>query len=54
MDVESTLYSTAKMLGITLFTVSHRTSLYKHHDYMIRFDGEGGWSFEKFKDNHTI
>jgi ATP-binding cassette subfamily D (ALD) protein 3 len=38
------------MLGITLFTVSTKASLYKHHDYMIKFDGEGGWTFEKFTD----
>ncbi len=40
------------MLGITLFTVSHRSSLFKHHDYIIKFDGEGGWSWEKFADSH--
>lgn len=51
MDVEATLYQTAKMLGITLFTVSHRPSLFKHHDYMIQFDGEQGWTFKKIE--HT-
>jgi len=50
IDVESTLYQTAKMLGITLFTISTKTALYKHHDFMIKFDGEGGWTFEKFTD----
>ncbi|CAD8089388.1 unnamed protein product [Paramecium primaurelia] len=49
MDVEATLYQTAKMLGITLFTVSHRPSLFKHHDYMIQFDGEQGWNFKKIE-----
>ena len=45
IDVESILYQTAKMLGITLFTVSHRPSLFQHHDYMIQFDGDQGWTF---------
>ena len=34
------LYNNAKEFGITLFTVSHRQTLFKHHDYIIRFDGE--------------
>jgi len=54
IDVESTLYNTAKSLGITLFTVSHRVSLYKHHEYMIKFNGEGGWTFEKFTTEKKI
>lgn len=40
MDVESNLYTLCKSRGITLFTVSHRTSLFKHHNYLLRFDGE--------------
>lgn len=40
MDVEASLYSTCKEKGITLFTVSHRTSLFKHHNYLLQFDGE--------------
>jgi len=47
MDVEAIMYNYSKQLGITLFTVSHRQSLFKFHDYLLRFDGEGGWSFEK-------
>ena len=40
VDVEALLYNRSKELGITLFTVSHRQTLFKFHDYMIRFDGE--------------
>ena len=45
MDVEHILYTHCKKLGITLFTVSHRTSLVKFHEYMLKFDGEGNWTF---------
>lgn len=49
LDVEHILYSKARELGITLFTISHRASLFKFHDYYLKFDGEGGYSFEKLK-----
>ncbi|KRX10502.1 P-loop containing nucleoside triphosphate hydrolase [Pseudocohnilembus persalinus] len=48
IDVENNLYSTAKQFGITLFTVSHRHSLFKHHDYILRFDEKQGWDFKKY------
>ena len=47
MDVEAQLYNKAKEVGITLFTVSHRTSLIKFHEIMISFDGNGGWAMKK-------
>ena len=43
LDVEAKLYNKARELEITLFTVSHRQSLMKFHEYTIRFDGEGGY-----------
>lgn len=43
MDVEAELYLKAKALGITLFTVSHRSSLFKYHEYMLKFDGRGNY-----------
>lgn len=45
LDIEAILYTKAKELNITLFTVSHRTSLFKYHEYMLKFDGKGGWDF---------
>ena len=47
VDVEAALYTSAKARGITLLTVSHRTTLFRFHDYMLRFDGEGDWVFGK-------
>lgn len=45
IDVEGKMYTYARELGITLFTVSHRPSLFPYHEYMLRFDGEGGYEF---------
>ncbi len=49
MDVEAELYLKAKELGITLFTVSHRVSLFKYHEYMISFDGNGNYELKNLK-----
>ena len=49
VDAEDTIYNEAKKRGITLITVSHRPSLWKHHDYLLQFDGEGGYSFGKLE-----
>ncbi|KRX09691.1 P-loop containing nucleoside triphosphate hydrolase [Pseudocohnilembus persalinus] len=48
LELEATLYETAKELNITLFTVSHRTSLFKYHEYILKFNGKGAWTFEEF------
>lgn len=48
LDVEAILYTKAKELGITLFTVSHRVSLFKYHEYILKFSGKGDWALEKF------
>ncbi|CAM9253266.1 unnamed protein product [Pylaiella littoralis] len=50
IDVEGEIYSLAARSGITLFTVSHRKSLWKHHSYLLRFDGLGGYEFKPMSD----
>jgi len=47
VDVEGNLYARCKELGITLITVSHRHSLSKYHDYVIKMDGSSNWTFEQ-------
>src|SRR5690606_19557006 len=37
LDTEKVMYDTAKALGITLMTVSHRRSLWKYHTHILQF-----------------
>lgn len=45
VDVEGSMYQYCKKVGITLFTVSHRKSLWQHHDFYLQFDGRGSYVF---------
>ncbi len=47
VDVEPKIYSTAKELGITLITCSHRPNLKKYCDYLLKLDGQGNYNFGK-------
>ncbi|CAH2311463.1 ATP-binding cassette sub-family D member 3 isoform X1 [Pelobates cultripes] len=38
-------------VGITLFTVSHRKSLWKHHEYYLHMDGRGNYEFKQITDD---
>lgn len=50
MEVEDKMYLNAKLLGITLITVSHRVSLLKFHDYILKFrENQGGVTFEEMQ-----
>uniref|UniRef100_A0A1B6CD70 ABC transporter domain-containing protein n=1 Tax=Clastoptera arizonana TaxID=38151 RepID=A0A1B6CD70_9HEMI len=46
VDVEGSMYQYCREVGITLFTVSHRRSLWKHHEYYLQMDGRGSYSFK--------
>ncbi|KAL3101053.1 hypothetical protein niasHS_001513 [Heterodera schachtii] len=46
-DVEDAIYRRCHELGITLFTVSHRKSLWKHHDFSLHMDGRGHYDFKR-------
>jgi len=51
VDVEGSMYQYCRDVGITLFTVSHRKSLWKHHDYYLQMDGRGMFEFNKIDSN---
>ncbi|KAI8883643.1 hypothetical protein K501DRAFT_313954 [Backusella circina FSU 941] len=53
VDIEAIMYEHARKVGITLFTVSHRTSLVRHHEYLLRFDGEGHYEFREMNPEDT-
>ncbi|TNM96389.1 ATP-binding cassette sub-family D member 3a isoform X1 [Takifugu flavidus] len=46
VDVEDYIYSHCRKVGITLFTVSHRKSLWKHHKFYLHMDGRGNYEFK--------
>merc|ERR1712176_214302 len=47
VDVESFMYEHCKEIGITLITISHRPSLWKHHEKKLYMDGRGKYEFGK-------
>jgi ATP-binding cassette subfamily D (ALD) protein 3 len=68
VDVEALMYTQCRKENITLFTVSHRKSLWKHHEYVLQvglspippslslsrqFDGRGAYSFETIDQANT-
>ncbi|XP_020286693.1 ATP-binding cassette sub-family D member 3 [Pseudomyrmex gracilis] len=46
VDVEDSMYMYCRKENITLFTVSHRRSLWKHHEYYLHMDGRGSYTFK--------
>ncbi|OWZ14467.1 ABC transporter [Phytophthora megakarya] len=54
VDVEGAMYRYCREQGITLFTVSHRKSLWKYHEYVLQFDGQRGCQFKRIEEADHI
>nr|CAI5832716.1 unnamed protein product [Callosobruchus analis] len=50
VDVEGSMYRYCRDVGITLLTVSHRKSLWQHHEYVLHLDGRGGYTFKPMEE----
>ncbi|XP_054723469.1 ATP-binding cassette sub-family D member 3-like [Uloborus diversus] len=53
VDVEGSMYQYCREMGITLFTVSHRKSLWKHHEYTLYMDGRGNYEFKPIEESEV-
>lgn len=51
VDVEYHLYTYMKSIGITLITVSHRETLWKYHDYLLKFTGDKEYIFTEMPED---
>lgn len=54
---EAAAYQHCQKLNISLITVAHRRSVWKYHNYVLRFDGLGGYVFSPLvvdSDNQLI
>ncbi|CAG8550401.1 4797_t:CDS:10 [Ambispora gerdemannii] len=47
IDVEKIMFTYATELNISLLTVSHRPSLWKYHNFILQYDGQGSYVFTK-------
>lgn len=47
-DMEQKMYKIAQDLKISLISVCHRTSIWKFHNYILKFEGDGNYKFENF------
>merc|ERR1712137_580625 len=52
-EVEHSIYEVGNKLGITLFTVSHRESLRRHHKFVLFIEGDAGkWHLTNIEDEY--
>ncbi|GAB7360465.1 hypothetical protein MBLNU230_g8417t1 [Neophaeotheca triangularis] len=53
-DIEQLIYTEAKKRGITILSVSHRRSLWRYHEWILQFDGQGGFVFARLEAERRL
>lgn len=54
IDIEGHLYQYMKDCGITLITVSHRETVWKYHEYLLKFLGDRQFIFTEMPEDKKI
>jgi len=54
VDVEGSMYRYCREVGITLFTVSHRRSLWKHHEVITSYTRKCKYSLYAISSLHNL
>jgi len=56
LEQEAKLYQNCSDLSIAVITVAHRRSVWKYHNWCLKFDGDGGFVFSpmKLEDDGTL
>lgn len=49
LDVEKRIYEVCAEKGITVMTIAHRKSVWRYHNWVLKFDGNGGYIFSPMK-----
>jgi ATP-binding cassette, subfamily D (ALD), peroxisomal long-chain fatty acid import protein len=53
-QIEDAIYEAFKERGATLFTISHRRTLWKHHSHLLSMDGRGGYEFRPMTQEDLV
>ncbi|AMD19956.1 HCL195Cp [Eremothecium sinecaudum] len=53
-EMEQKMYTHAQKLEISLISVCHRTTLWHFHNYLLKFDGNGNYSFGPFNPKQRL
>ncbi len=53
-DFEGHLYTYMKSICVTLITVSHRETLWKYHEYLLKFHGDKQYTFSEMPEEKKL
>ncbi|AAS52775.1 AER091Wp [Eremothecium gossypii ATCC 10895] len=53
-EMEQKMYTHAQSLNISLISVCHRTTLWHFHNLLLKFDGNGGYTFGPFDPEQRL